>query len=276
MNYSRLFSKIEPVDTKYQRTNFNMNINIQTKKLWWVGAYWNFTPQQNDFYEPRREGWYFRRGSSFLGNLWFESNNVKKYSVSTELAVRKYFHFYNQAAMDITVMQTYRFGKRFSLTYQFSYQPRYNNIGYTWQDADQITFARRKVNTYENIISSKYSFNNKMGITFRARHYLSTVTNKEFFLLQQQDGKLIPNSSFSRQVDQNLNIFNIDMVYTWEFAPGSFINVVWKNQVYDFTNVVEEEYFKNFGKTFNADKNNNISVKIIYYLDYLQLKKKKK
>jgi hypothetical protein len=52
--------------------------------------------------------------------------------------------------------------------------------------------------------------------------------------------------------------------------------VVWKNQVYDFTNVVEEEYFKNFGKTFNADKNNNISVKIIYYLDYLQLKKKKK
>ncbi|HET9434624.1 MAG TPA: DUF5916 domain-containing protein, partial [Chitinophagaceae bacterium] len=32
---------------------------------------------------------------------------------------------------------------------------------------------------------------------------------------------------------------------------------------------------KNFGNTMEADQNNNISLKVIYFLDYLQLKKKK-
>ena len=273
--YSRLFSRIEPIETKYQRSNFNVNAQVQTKKLWWFGSFWNFTPQQNDFYEPRRKGWYFNRGSSLLGGVWYESNSIKKYSVSTEMLVRKYFNFYTQVSASLFVRQTYRFSDRYSLSYQFSYQPGFNNVGYTWQDADEIIFARRKVNTFENIISTKYSFNNRMGLTFRARHYLSTVANREFYNLQQTDGSLSPNASFNKPVDQNLNIFNIDMVYTWQFAPGSFINIVWKNAVYEFANTVEEQYFKNLGNTFEADQNNNLSLKIIYFLDYLQLKKKK-
>ena len=65
------------------------------------------------------------------------------------------------------------------------------------------------------------------------------------------------------------------MVYTWQFAPGSFINIVWKNAVEDFDGQIQRSYFKNFDKTMKADDNNNISLKVIYFLDYLQLKKKK-
>ena len=138
----------------------------------------------------------------------------------------------------------------------------------------EIIFGRRKVNTFENILGAKYNFNNMMGITLRVRHYYSSVYNKEFFTLQQ-DGLLKPNSSFNQNVDQNANFFNVDMVYTWQFAPGSFINVVWKNAVFDYTDIVEESYIKNLGNTIEADQNNNISLKVIYFLDYLQLKKKK-
>jgi hypothetical protein len=113
-----------------------------------------------------------------------------------------------------------------------------------------------------------------MGITLRVRHYYSSVEYKEFFTLQQ-DGLLKPNSSFNQNVDQNANFFNVDMVYTWQFAPGSFINVVWKNAVFHYTDIVEESYIKNLGNTIEADQNNNISLKVIYFLDYLQLKKKK-
>jgi hypothetical protein len=147
-------------------------------------------------------------------------------------------------------------------------------MGYAWSDPAEIIFGRRKVNTFENILGAKYNFNNMMGITLRIRHYYSSVYNKEFFTLQQ-DGFLKPNSSFNQNVDQNANFFNVDMVYTWQFAPGSFINVVWKNAVFDYTNKVEESYIKNLGNTIEADQNNNISLKVIYFLDYLQLKKKK-
>ena len=152
--------------------------------------------------------------------------------------------------------------------------PAFNSIGYTWSDASTVIFAKRRVKSVENILSAKYNFTNMMGINLRVRHYYSSVDNKEFFTLQS-NGKLNPNPSFIDNIDQNVNFFNVDMVYTWQFAPGSFLNVVWKNAVFDFQNTVEANYFKNFGNTMEADQNNNISLKVIYFLDYLQLKKKK-
>lgn len=274
-NISRLFTTIQPIDQKYQRANFNFNAQVQSKKLFWFGTFWNYTPRQNDFYEPRKEGWFFRRGSSALGGGWFESNSAKKYSFYTEVFARKYFNFYKAVAMDLLLNQNYRFSSKFSVSHRIGFQPRFNSIGFTWSDNTQTIFARRKVNTIENIVNAKYNFTNKMGITFRARHYVSTVDNKEFFTLRG-DGKLDPNSVFSQNTNRNVNFFNIDMVYTWQFAPGSFINIVWKNSVYDFDDIVERNYFKNFSNTIEADQNNNLSLKVIYFLDYLQLKKKKK
>jgi hypothetical protein len=133
---------------------------------------------------------------------------------------------------------------------------------------NDVVFARRKVNTIENIVNLKYSFTNMMWITYRMRHYVSTVDNKEYFTLQQ-NGKLLPNSTFAGNVNQNLNLF-IDMVYTWQFTC-SFLNIVWKIQYFNRT--VEADYVKNFTNTLDADANNNLSLKVIYFLDYLDMKK---
>jgi len=131
--------------------------------------------------------------------------------------------------------------------------------------------ALRKVNTIDNVLSLKYNFTNKMGLTFRARHYASTVNNREFFSLNT-DGTLSEKKGITDNLNRNVNYFNIDMVYTWQFAPGSFMNVVWKNATFYSTNQLEENYFGNLGNTLQADQNNNLSLKVIYFLDYLQLK----
>ena len=110
-----------------------------------------------------------------------------------------------------------------------------------------------------------------MGITFRARHYLSAVDNKEFYLLQH-DGTLTSNANFHPSANQNVNFFNIDMVYTWQFAPGSFINIVWKNATQNFSDQVEKHYFKNLSNTVSENNNNNLSFKVIYFLDYLKFR----
>ena len=79
----------------------------------------------------------------------------------------------------------------------------------------------------------------------------------------------------------------MDLVYTWQFAPGSFINIVWKNSAQEFRNfftegpgeygsIVKDGYGKNFSNTMKADDNNNLSLKVIYFLDYLQIKNHKK
>jgi len=65
------------------------------------------------------------------------------------------------------------------------------------------------------------------------------------------------------------------MLYSWLFAPGSEFNIVWKNGSNTYEQDVVNNYFKNFNHNMAAPQNNNLSVKILFYIDYLQLKKKK-
>ncbi|MEP6513579.1 MAG: DUF5916 domain-containing protein [Parafilimonas sp.] len=269
---SMLSKKIVPIDENYQSARLNTNVNIQSKKLWWLGGHVDYSFPQNDFYEPRTEGWFFKRGATVGIGSWFESNNSKKYYYSAEVFSRTSINFYNSFGVDVSFTNNFRFNNKLSLSHGISFQPRYNNMGYVYVDgSSDINFAKRKINTIEHTLSAKYNFNNKMGITFRARHYVSTVDNKEFYLLQR-DGSLLANAGFHPDVNQNANFFNIDMVYTWEFAPGSFINIVWKNAAQSYTDVVEKQYFKNLSNTISQDNNNNLSLKVIYFLDYLKFK----
>ena len=113
-----------------------------------------------------------------------------------------------------------------------------------------------------------------MNINTRVRHYWRKVEYDQLFDLLD-NGKLQENNYDPSEANQNYNYFTVDAVFTWEYAPGSFINLVCKNNAEALNKIVSERYFKNFSNTMEADQNNNISLKVIYFLDYLQLKKKK-
>ena len=274
-NISALFSPIGTIESKYQQSRIQFNLNAQTKKLIWFGLMLNYRPQENDFYEPRKAGYVFKRGSSITIGGWIESNYAKKYSFNIEAFERKFLNFYGLNGLDLYIGQTYRFSSKFSINYRIGLEPRPRGMGYTTTLSDgSIIFALRKVSTVDNVLNLKYNFTNKMGLTFRARHYASVVNNKEFFVLNA-NGTVSPKTGITDNLNRNVNYFNIDMVYTWQFAPGSFLNVVWKNATFHSSGIVDNHYFENLQNTLQADQNNNLSLKVIYFLDYLQLKKSK-
>ncbi|HEX8658136.1 MAG TPA: DUF5916 domain-containing protein, partial [Hymenobacter sp.] len=71
------------------------------------------------------------------------------------------------------------------------------------------------------------------------------------------------------------NAFNVDAVYSWWFAPGSQISIVWKNAGTTYLRAEEAtpQFFDNFNNTINTPHNNSVSVKVLYFLDYLVLKR---
>lgn len=292
-NHSRLFSPVaqQKISSRLQRFGTNVNANAQLKNLWWVGMFVGYVPQGNDFYEPRTTGYSFRTPSRLQFNPWFETNGAKKYYISFSyfFAQRSLFNSPNQ---EISFNHRYRFSDKFSLKQSLYLNPVGNDAGffdrYYQKDANgnavidangnrilgDILFSRRDLTTVENVISAKYNFNNRSGITFRARHYWSKVHVKALYNLQN-DGSLVPtNHPDAQPVNRNFNLFNIDAVYTWQFAPGSFINVVWKDASAYSDALIDRSYFRNFDQTFAEPQNNNLSIKIIYYLDYLSLRKK--
>ena len=249
-----------------------MNVNGQLKNLWYFGLFTNVRTQQNDFYEPRKTGWVFKRPAGFAYGFWFESNRAKKYSVSTEVDISQ-SHQYAFKGYEIFFRQQFRFNKKITVSASTNLTLYTNDLGYATIRTDSVYFALRKRNAVENIFNVKYNFNNKMGISFRARHYWSKVDNGQFYNLSKT-GVLSPVSANYTDANYNVNYFNIDMVYTWQFALGSFVNIVWKNSIGSFDQNVRDPYFKNLGNTLTAPQLNSLSLRIIYFLDYLSLKKK--
>ncbi|MGB3154813.1 MAG: DUF5916 domain-containing protein, partial [Chitinophagaceae bacterium] len=262
----------------YQNANFNFNMNGQLKNLWFTGLFMGYEPSGNDFYEPHVEGRFFKGWkSTFLGG-WVQTNNAKKYQVYAELLyVSRSFFFSKKYSLEL--MQRFRFNDKFSISHGISLEPQANNLGFADIVDNDILFGKRKIRTVENTFSAKYNFNKKMGLRADIRHYWSKVDYQDpaqnFYKLLE-NGELEQISNYNGDVNQNYNAFTVDAVLTWEFAPGSFINVVWKNAESKFDQVIKHNYFKNLGNTLDQSHNNNISFKILYFLDYLQVKNHKK
>ena len=256
----------------YQTLRINTNLNGQLKSLWFVGMFVTANEQQNDFYEPRVAGRVFKRPGRYTYGGWLESNNAKKYSVSLEVDISG-SEKYSSRGLDLFIRNRYRFNKKLTISTNTNFSFYNNNLGYAAVVADSVIFGMRKRNTVENIFTVKYNFNNKMGLSLRARHYWSKVDNQRFYNLQQ-NGSLSPVASVHNEANYNVNYFNVDMVYTWQFALGSFVNIVWKNSIGSFDQNVSEPYFKNLSTTLSAPQLNSLSLRVIYFLDYLSLKKK--
>jgi hypothetical protein len=266
-SYSRRFTP-----DAYQSFNYNGNINGQLKNLMQAGININYNAKATDFYEPRMANRFYKKPSGANFGGWLATNSSKKYYLFLQAAAG-YSNKFHNTYYQMDLENNYRFSDRFSIGHILNLNPSFNEAGYADISGADVIFSKRNRATVENIFTSKYNFNRSNGITFRLRHYWSEVISKEFFTLQP-DGSLVKNVSYHGNTNQNLNIFNIDMVYTWEFAPGSFLNIVWKNSVYSGDQQIHDSYFRNFDHTVSAPQNNNISLKVIYYLDALSFRKK--
>jgi hypothetical protein len=78
----------------------------------------------------------------------------------------------------------------------------------------------------------------------------------------------------------NYNAFNFDLFYTWDFRLGSRIVFGYKNWLgRDYESAIDgaayENYLKNAGQLFSTPHGNEVTLRFIYFLDYMQLRKKR-
>ena len=141
-----------------------------------------------------------------------------------------------------------------------------NDVGWADETESDIILGKRDQNTFETTLNIKYTFTNKMGLTFRLRQYWSQVEYKEYYALQM-DGTLA-STDYSNFDDYghdlnniNFNSFNIDMVYRWVFSPGSEINFIWKNIIQSNDFNVNVKYLENLENTLRQDQINSFTLK---------------
>ena len=95
---------------------------------------------------------------------------------------------------------------------------------------------------------------------------------EDTYYFLNEDGSLDELEEDYYKDDINYNAFTIDMVFKWNFAPGSWLTAVWKNIV-DADGTLTDNYLDNMDNMFEESQVNSVSLKLLYYIDYQQVAK---
>lgn len=255
-----------------------LGFDFKLKNFSYIGLNFKHDDRGNDFYEPRVAGRVYKAPEDMNYGIYYNNNPAARFQWGGDYFFRKYYS-HGGYGHDLVVFYNLRVTDHFSFGQNVSYLPRINNVGYSTVDSlsNNPIFALRDVHTLENIFNVKYTFNDVMGLTFRLRHYWSKLNVQQYYDLNP-DGSLGPVTSQHYNTDNNMNYndWNIDMLYVWEISPGSELSIDWKNASLIDNDQARQGYFQNFENTLHVPKNNNFSLKILYYIDYQSLVRKHK
>jgi hypothetical protein len=174
----------------------------------------------------------------------------------------------------------YRFSNKFSLDMDVDRQHDKKQMGYAFvREASGAPIAGyRDYKDLTTVLSGNYNFTPRLNLSLRARHYWSKVHYLSFWNVDAK-GNHIARAYIPGQ-DQNLNIFNIDAFLNWDFKPGSRLVAGWKNWLgSNYLEVIDgikySQYARNLGRSFDLPHGNEFTLRVIYFLDYNQLRGKR-
>ncbi|MBK6445689.1 MAG: carbohydrate binding family 9 domain-containing protein [Bacteroidetes bacterium] len=277
-NFSVSMSRSGKLSLQNRLTNFQTNLSIFLlfNNNWSVYADGGSSPiDGSDFYEPRTAGRFFLTRPSTYGSLNITTNYNKKLAFDFGARSSRIPAFDN-LSYGYYVVPILRISDQWSFRFSYFWDVYTNDIGFAnFADAEGLEpiFGSRKIYTIENTLTTRYLFKNDMSLSFTARHYWSQGKYKQFYLLREDGG--ITDTYWNGNEDFNSSYFNIDLVYNWQFAPGSSFLVTYKNAIFSDNQDVTQAYFPNLKHTIDDPQTNSISLKILYYLDYQNLVKKK-
>ncbi len=212
---------------------------------------------------------------------FISTNYAKTFAIDISAHYRHFFEELNERnTTQYSISPRLRVNDRLFITTSTSFDFLKNDIGFAKTDTlGNIFLGRRNRVNITNTLSGRYIINNKMGFTVTGRQYYSDVNYLSFYLLEK-DGKLSQQDLYSG-VDNNnqpihnisVNFFNLDIAYNWRFAPGSDLVFVWKNILTSAVSQANIKYFDIFSRNYSNDLSNIFSLKILYYIDYVSIKK---
>jgi hypothetical protein len=232
--------------------------------------------ETHDYYEPRVPGYMYIRPADYMFSPWISTDYRKKLALDLFISGYK-SSGYKSSGIGLTLGPRYRANDRLLLQYRLGYENYFNDVGYVLDSTDAagntvILFGRRDLRTITNLLQANFMFSSSMSMNLRLRHYWVTAPYYSFYRLRD-DGNLDP-VEFKQNQDLDYNLFNLDLTYVWNFAPGSQLSFAWKNAINTISNIVDNSYFSNFSEMAGSPASNSFSIRILYYLDAMYFKRK--
>lgn len=283
VNYSRLYNP-----SVFTNLSINLNNFYLYKSRFAFGFNMQIQPVETyDYFEPRTRDFsqFVTRPVNADVGGFISSDYRKPFALDLRINQR-WFDAPGRFNTTAVIGPRFRFNDKFTLfsSLQLSFiheEPGFVNKNwmtsrpFELSDSDVLTGLRDRI-IVDNSLTFSYIFNHLMGVNMRIRHYWDKVEHSAYGVLDKKgfpdivdyDGM---NENGESIFDRNVNIFNIDLQYNWRFAPGSDIIFVWKNEVFNNDKNFDRDYVSNLSGLFSAPQTHSISLRVLYFLDYLYL-----
>ncbi|MEN8137301.1 MAG: DUF5916 domain-containing protein [Bacteroidota bacterium] len=253
------------------KVDLALSARFTTLKFFSFGGHIRVSPvDKYDFYEPRAEDRFLIIPPNIQVISWISTDSRKKIAIETVVGVG-HTPEWDKNWIFMEVESRYRVNDRFALELGLNRFLVKNDIG--WVDElgnDDIVMGIRDQKNLVTSLGSAFTFNNKMSMGLSFRHYWADIEYSGFSLLNN-DGRL-SDVDYDVNHDTTFNSWNVDLSYSWWFAPGSQVTVLYRNSLLSDNEVSGLNYLENIERMFEDSPQNVLSVKLVYYLDYNVIK----
>lgn len=240
-----------------------------TRERFAFGGFIEVNSEFKDFFEPRREGTYIRYEPNISGDVWISSDYRERFALDVRMGYQDFFDS-SREQLRLSISPRYRFSNRFNMVYRFRYNNSINRPSFVGLLPRQVLFGNRDMESIENSIEASYNFNTKQGLNLRFRNFWSAAIFEEgTFSYLQDNGALQPTiTQPQRDPNANFNIWNFDLSYRWQFAPGSEAILLYRNSLFNLDDQSHLGFTESLENLLGEPLRQNLSLRIVYYLDY--------
>ena len=266
------YLEIQNTSGRLQQAQFNFDLSSTTRKNDYIAFALYINPLKvYDFYEARTDNKFVTIPRNLFSSLTLSTNYNRKFALDLNPYV-KVFDEKDRILYGVTISPRYRFSDRLLMTYSVDMYRQNSDKGFaTYDQNEEAVLANRDRRTVSNELSSKYAINPRMTLNLAARYYWSISENRAYLTLKD-DGTLVADSSYVGDTNLNYNTINFDLTYSWWFAPGSELSVLYRNNGTNLTNLINRNIAPNFTNLIDSNLNTIFSIRIRYFIDYNALK----
>jgi hypothetical protein len=220
-----------------------------------------------NYFEARTEGYKFAFPKKIESMGWFSSDYRKKFALDGDYVINTcYGGQFARRVIGGSLSPILRASDRLSFRGTVDATLFLDDVGYAARlgDGTPLLGMRDRQNLLTSL-NATYTFNPRLSLSMRVRHYWAVVAYDRYFTLRD-DGTLNEHP-YAGSADLNYNAFNVDLFLRWRFAPGSELNFTYKNQVLQSGDQPLYDYFDNLGQLFGESQFHSWTLKVLYFLE---------
>ncbi|MBT8296680.1 MAG: carbohydrate binding family 9 domain-containing protein [Gramella sp.] len=246
-----------------------------TRNRFAYGGSIGYNSEFKDYFEPRADDTFILYDPFADISFFVSSDYRKRFAYDVRLNYDEYLDS-SYSNLRLRLSPRFRFNEHFNMVYDFRYNFQNDRPSYVSVVDKEVIFGNRDQKSIENSINATYNFNNKQGLNLNFRHFWSTATfSEDQFTRLKENGDLEQIDyiiSDENDPDANFNIWNLDLSYRWQFAPGSEAVLLYRNSIFNEDKLSQLGFTESLDNLFQRPARNNLSLRIVYFIDYNNVK----